>query len=232
MTQPAPELIRIIEPAYGPCPEFGEDCSGFARWAPDKGHVPRGYLGATGSLDEVEVVLLINEPGDPDVPRDTFTGGNDARSFIRRATANTLRNYESRTGNLHRNMRDILDLIFPELDLALQLRKAWITETYLCSAKEPGGDVPAKCEKACASRYLADQLLLFPGRPVVALGKTKAVRRVRRLTDVVPPLDERLIEGHAAAPRDRTSARQSWCEAANRARAMIAARHKDDPKDG
>ena len=226
MAQPAAELIAVLKPAYGPCAEFGKSCKDAARWKPEQGYVPRGYLGATRSLDDVDVVLLINEPGEP-ICGDTFQADSDIPHFIGRASANTLQNYEDKTKPLHRNMRYILDLIFPKQSLAQQLRRTWVTETYLCSAPEPGAYVRTEPAKACAKHYLAPQLCLFPGRPVVAFG-TKAQVRVKHIADLVPSLLERLIVAHAAAPRDYSRARQSWREAAQRARTLIAARQEGE----
>lgn len=62
---PAKELARILRPAYRPCPGFELGCKSVARWKPEKGHVPRGFVGALSSRKEVEVVLVVAEPGDP-----------------------------------------------------------------------------------------------------------------------------------------------------------------------
>jgi hypothetical protein len=35
------------------------------RWAPEEGHVPRGFCGATGSPEDVRLVVVSAEPGDP-----------------------------------------------------------------------------------------------------------------------------------------------------------------------
>jgi hypothetical protein len=50
-------------------------------------------------------------------------------------------------------------------------------DAYLCSAKQEGGSVPAKCWRACARDYLSPQLRLLQDRPIVALGR-KAQGRV------------------------------------------------------
>ena len=44
------------------CSNF-EDCG--ADYAPEKGHVPRGFSGATGSLDEVYLVIVSAQPSKP-----------------------------------------------------------------------------------------------------------------------------------------------------------------------
>jgi len=59
-----PKLATVLAPAYAPCLEFQRACTEM-RWDPSQGHVPRGSLGATGSLEEVELVLVFAEPGDP-----------------------------------------------------------------------------------------------------------------------------------------------------------------------
>jgi hypothetical protein len=60
----SPELEKVLLPAYAPYPEFNRACSEM-RWYPSAGHVPRGFLGATRKLSEVELVLVSAEPGDP-----------------------------------------------------------------------------------------------------------------------------------------------------------------------
>ena len=218
---PTIELVDLLRPAYGPCPEFEGGCRGVARWAPEQGHVPRGYVGAGGTLGEVEVVLLLAEPGDP-LDGDAFPPGLDARDFIGDASANTRQNYERRATRFHANMRRILDLLFPGASLTEQLRKVWIGETYLCSAPVETGRVPAASERACAGRFLSRQLRLLSGRPVVALGG-KAQARVRRLVREVPGLEGRLLDAWAAAPpgADSGKARQSWERAAAQLHALL-----------
>ena len=61
-----PELLKIIEPAYAPCAHFTGACRTL-RWDPGRGHIPRGFLGATGRLEDVKLVLVFAEPGDPPV---------------------------------------------------------------------------------------------------------------------------------------------------------------------
>ena len=62
---PSQELIDVLEPAYAPCSGFSDKCRGVARWCPAAGHFPRGFIGAFGDLDEVKVVIVVAEPGDP-----------------------------------------------------------------------------------------------------------------------------------------------------------------------
>ena len=61
---PASEPIENLLPAYVPCAALQHECSS-AWWDPGKGYVPRGLPGAVGSLQDVRLVLLTAEPGDP-----------------------------------------------------------------------------------------------------------------------------------------------------------------------
>ena len=129
------------------------------------------------------------------------------------------------TDEFHRNVRCILDLVLPGLTFDDQLAKAWITNTYLCSAARETGPVSASAEKECAGRYLRAQLQLLSGRPVVALG-TKAKRRALRLCQAIPDLRDRLFFAYAASPPGARSpqALPSWRTAAEKARALM--RHR------
>ena len=59
---PNEALVDVLLPAYT-CQHFGK-CPD-ATWFPSEGHVPRGFLGATRALEEVEVVMVLAEPGPP-----------------------------------------------------------------------------------------------------------------------------------------------------------------------
>ena len=64
---PNEELFEVLVAAYGPCRHMlthGGGCLQ-SRWRPAAGHVPRGFLGATGELDDVELVMVLAEPGNP-----------------------------------------------------------------------------------------------------------------------------------------------------------------------
>lgn len=60
----AQPLLDVLLPAYAPCSGFKATCRAM-RWVPHQGHVPRGFCGAAGRLDEVRLVLVCAEPGDP-----------------------------------------------------------------------------------------------------------------------------------------------------------------------
>lgn len=169
--RPHPELIRILEPAYQPCPAFSTTCTSM-RFSPENGHVPRGFCGATGRLDEVELVLVVAEPGDPQAG-ETHTGLLSAYEYATRFFGTAQDPYG-------KNVRKILAMCWPDLSFAEQMRKVWITESVLCSAKAECASVPAAVELECASRYLRDQLELFSDALVVAFGR-KAQRRLTKI---------------------------------------------------
>src|SRR5437588_600270 len=73
--QPPQELVDILLPAFGPCPAMQPGkCRGHVKdWAPEGGYVLRGFRGATGRLDEVELVLVCTEPGNA-YPDEAYDG--------------------------------------------------------------------------------------------------------------------------------------------------------------
>lgn len=163
-----PELKKILSPAYKPCSEFTGACKDM-RWDPQKGHVPRGFAGACGELSEVELVLVFAEPGDPNL----LEHHKDLQSAYEYATCCLFLG----RGQFHLNVRKILDLCWRKLPLEEQLRKVWLTDSVLCSAKRAGASVPKEVSDACGNRYLLDQLSLFPNALIVAVGK-KAEERI------------------------------------------------------
>ncbi len=178
------------------------------QWQPATGHVPRGFIGAIGSLDEIEAVFVIAEPGNP---RDgeQYDEHGDADRYMEKACGVARGALASHSSAFHRNVRQALDLFWPQLkhDLDAQLRRVWITESVLCSAKITTGPIEAPVWRACVTDYLAQQLRLLPGRPVFAFGG-KAVMRLRGQVDVMSAV--------ALAPpgANRRDALPSWRAAA------------------
>lgn len=191
-----PEIATILEPAYRPCVEFSSACAEM-RWQPGKGHVPRGFLGAAGSLDEVELVLVFSEPGDP---HDDETHTGLASAYARAAMG-----FGTGRDQFHRNVRFILDSCWPGMLFEEQMRKVWLTESVLCSAVREGGSVSVRASRACGNRYLLQQLAKFPTALVVALG-SKAQRRLRDLG-----VTAFLAAGAAAPPGcNKKEVQDSW----------------------
>ena len=175
-------LLDILEPAYRPCAHFKGACEGACVWKPAQGLLPCAFGGALGSLDEVRLIIVTAEPGDP--PDSTGYDGaaqdmvrNSVRIF-RNAMQNGGINRAGRPTPFHRNMRRILDAFWPTDDLDVQLRKTWTTNAVLCPAEVSGGKHLPRVEKACAETYLSRQLDLFPKAFVLALG-AKARNRMQ-----------------------------------------------------
>jgi hypothetical protein len=190
-----PTISSVLAPAYLPCVEFQRACVEM-RWQPDAGHVPRGFLGALGFLEEVELVLVFAEPGNPH-EGESHTGLESAYEYATFALG-TGRDF------FHRNVRKILDM-WPALSFEQQLHKAWLTESVLCSAREERGSVSAAASLACGQHYLLSQLAHFPTALIVGLGR-KAQGRLRALGF------EAFLSAFAAAPQgcNRHEAYASW----------------------
>ncbi|MGZ8747814.1 MAG: hypothetical protein ACXWZ2_12540 [Mycobacterium sp.] len=176
--RPCDELVEVLAPAFAPCPEFTGACTGTARWAPGAGHVPRGFIGALGELDDVEAVLILAEPGDPQ-PAERYAVTTDPVATIEGVCRFVFGCFDRGVSPFHRFTREVLDLAYPAESLARQLRRVWITESVLCSAARSTASVDRRCEDACVSRYLAAQLALLPGRVVIPFG-VKARERISR----------------------------------------------------
>lgn len=179
---PAKALLDILEPAYGPCTHFDGACADACVWDPARGLVPCAFGGATGSLDEVQLIIVTAEPGDP--PDAAGYHGSPAdmvRNSLRifhEAMENGGIERRGRPTPFHRNMRRILDAFWPDEPLQTQLRKTWTTNAVLCPAEVSGGAHPDHVERTCVRTYLARQLELFPTAFVFALGG-KARDRMR-----------------------------------------------------
>lgn len=175
-------LLDILEPAYRPCRHFDGACAGACMWEPSRGLVPCAFGGALGSLDEVRLIIVTAEPGDPPdrtgyegTPQDMVL--NSVRIF-REAMERGGLERAGRPTPFHRNMRRILDTFWPTDGLDVQLRKTWTTNAVLCPAAVAGGNHIASVESACTTTYLARQLNLFPNAFVLALG-CKARNRMK-----------------------------------------------------
>jgi len=171
----------VLLPSLGPCGHFSGACRGYARWQPDKGHVPRSYIGAWAGERNVQLVIVTAEPGEPsDGEGYSADGGSmmqEILAFQMSALTAYIVRHRGRPAPFHRNMRFILDACWPGSSLSEQLKKTWITAAVLCSAHKSGGPIPAQIEATCANTYLLPQLKLMPQAFVLALG-AKAARRL------------------------------------------------------
>ena len=149
-----PKLEDVLLKAYGPCLAFVGACSEM-RWDTARGHVPRGFCGAAGELVEVKLVLVCAEPGDPH--SDEHYGGGNSQSQLQRAYLHAYKSYREGTDLFHRNIRLILGLCWPDCTFDQQLRKTWLVDSVLCSARTEGGRVSGTVESECRRRYLERQ---------------------------------------------------------------------------
>jgi len=101
---PCPELIPVLEPAFSPCSGFAGGCVGVARWCPSAGHVPRGCTGAFGTVDEVELVLVTAEPGDP-LDGEVHQADESAEKMIAEVSRYVYAALETQATQYHRNLR-------------------------------------------------------------------------------------------------------------------------------
>lgn len=215
---PHNRLVKILRPAYKPCPGFRLGCEGVARDCPGTGHAPRGFVGALSSLKEVKVVIVGAEPGDP-LQGEIYRHGDDLFDQVARHTFDLAL---AKGSCFHTNLAHLLDLIFPGDEIRQQLEKAWVTESYLCTA--PGnGYVRKQAERECVGRYLQRQLDLFGDVPIIACG-AKARERMK----LVSGHSGNVIHAISLTPQGvpYRKARASWEDAARRAREMMAERSR------
>jgi len=164
----------ILAKAY-PCPHMTGACQN-VRYSPDRGLMPRGFTGAFGSLEEIRLIILLAEPGEP-VDGEKYDTSLSPRDLIDNIAWRVALAYERKKSTFHSNVRRVLDYCWPQLSLLDQLKRTWITESTLCSADVSAGPVPRLVTYTCASTYLAQQLALLPNAFTIALGG-KASRRV------------------------------------------------------
>jgi hypothetical protein len=79
---PPPELAEVLTPLFGPCPAFAGACRGVTRWNPSAGHVPRAFRGAIGMAEDVRLVLVCAEPGDP-FPEESYAANATPGDYFR-----------------------------------------------------------------------------------------------------------------------------------------------------
>jgi hypothetical protein len=163
-------------------------------------------------LDDVKLVIVTAEPGDP--PDDANYQGSAAdmlHNSLRLFTEAMQRGGLDRPGRptpFHRNMRQILDCFFPGQSLEEQLRETWTTNAVLCPAQVSGGPHLARVEAACTGTYLSRQLTLLDHAFVFALGN-KARDRL-----IAAGLRFDSVGCHPSARVSNTDKRASWLAAA------------------
>ena len=156
-------------------------CSNFglckqAKYKPDEGHVPRGFSGATGTLEQVLLVMVFAEPGFP-LESERYSG-NPTKDLRVLLDASYLR---AGTNLFHRNITSFLNEVFPTHlgDLDKHLQRVWLTESRHCSIAEEIGNIDKESRLLCSTKHLARQVRLFPNA-IVLLAGSKA-RQVKHL---------------------------------------------------
>src|SRR5262249_50849929 len=139
------------------------------------GHVPRGFCGGVGSLKEIELVLVVAEPGDPH-EYETYDETVPALERLADIFQVVYQCFETERDQFHKNVGYILKSCWPDLSFAQRMRRVWITESVLCSASQEGGHVPMAVHRQCQDAYLSRQIKLLTGRTIVALGRKAQAR--------------------------------------------------------
>ena len=208
---PCTEVREILIEALAPCPHFSGTCHACCRWDPASGHIPRGFLGATGSPHEVRLVMVLAEPGDPH-DEEAYDPSQSKEELLAAFCTHSFACFRDGHDPFHRNQKEVIDQCFPGMSLEQQLRSVWMVDAMLCSAPKEGGHVPARVWRTCAETYLKRQLALFPQAVVAAFGH-KASTRLRDFTDAV--------HAKALAPPGCNFAgvRESWYDVVRHVRA-------------
>ena len=161
---PSSPLRSLLAQAYEPCQFFGH-CKE-ARWNPASGHVPRGFVGATGLLEDVELVMVFSEPGHPH-SAEWYDPDAGPTETMKACVSHAYESFKSGTDLFHRNTRWFIDRLYPDLTFDQQLQRVWLTEGRLCSIDN---EIGKTTDRTCASSYLAQQVAMLPNATVVAFG--------------------------------------------------------------
>ena len=215
---PDDRLVEILQDSYRPCSGFQDQCRGVATWNPAAGQIPRAFIGALGTVEEVRVVIVTAQPALPLPEEPELYFGLTQDEMLEMTCQHTFECYRDNRETYHRGIRYLLNQIFhPERSLEHQLEQAWITQTYLCSA--PGGDgsrIHMPEARECARRYLIPQLRLFGNLPVIVLGND-AQRRLR----AVYPRPNVIAAPSPNSRGPRAELELSYRRAAQRARSVM-----------
>ena len=199
---PHPALLDVLRKAYLPCSNI-DVCSGVcreAKWRPACGHIPRGFLGATGDLEEVELVMLFAEPSDPHGD-ECYDPEADPNELLAASVKHAYGCFSDCKDPIHRKTRWFMKRLYPDLSFDEQLRRVWIAQSRLCSRG-------SESDTICATRYLAPQIGLLQNARVVAFGG-KAQRRMRRVAKH-DGMNADWLCAHSLAARNLQEARPTW----------------------
>ncbi len=203
-------LKKILQQAHR-CRHFDDTCQSM-RYNPSEGHIPRGYAGGCGKVENIELIIIVAEPGDPH-PHESYTG--DLTEACHQYCTSSI---FTGTDLFHRNLHYLLKRCFPGEPLEEIFKKTWITESVLCSADKECGAVKKAIERTCVNEYLAAQLQLMPQAFVITVGG-KARDRAKSVLRNRP-----WAHAYAVAPPgcNHTPAKPSWDNAAEQFRSHAA----------
>ena len=211
---PFPNLMSLMLEAY-PCKYFcpqGKASMNMASkvssntcpeaiWDPKNGNIPRGYLGATGKAEQVEVIMVFAEPGEPH-GNETYGLNLDPKNLMESCINHTYTSMNNGTDQFHRNVKWFLNELFPGKSLSEQLRNIWLTEGRLCSIAE---EIGKASNKICANHFLKRQIDLMPNATVIPFGG--------KARDALKSIRVQFVDGvYALAPpgANHKPAKPSW----------------------
>ncbi len=169
--------------------------------------MPRGFLGATGCLEEVKLVMVFAEPACPH-DGECYDDHKCPTELLLASVRYAYKCFADVKDLIHQNARWFMQQLYPNLSYDEQLRRVWVTQSRLCSIANGSDRDPT-----CAKRYLAPQIDLLPRARVVAFGQ-KTQRRMQKLAKHNGKNADWLCAASLAPrPWHRETAQQSWEEA-------------------
>ena len=138
-----------------------------AVYDPASGHIPRGFSGAEGSLDDVLLVVVFAKPGFP-LLGESYSG--DVEENLRCLLSAQF--LKSGKNQFHRNITEFLSQVFAKFskNIEEQLTRVWLTERRNCSLTEEIGNIRKVERLRCASKHFVEQIKLFPNAIVLLAG--------------------------------------------------------------
>jgi len=175
-----------------------------ANFLPKDGQIPRGFVGATGTLEQVEAIFVSAEPGHPQ-SFEKYENSATSGGLLMEAIKTAYHCFSERKDIFHKNTCRFLDKMWPNQSFDEHLEKVWITNGRLCSIQNEIGSFN---DRICAPLYLKQQILLLPKAIIITFGG-KARKRVEQIKG----LDGRIIlNAWSLAPpgANTPAAKDSW----------------------
>ncbi len=172
------ELREILKPAYYPCAGFTGVCKGIKK-EPSEGYIPRGFFGCLGEISQVELILVIAEPGSPFSKEEKYPDFSEELIDLVFDYVGT--KFEKPTDPFHKNIQNILDMCWPNLSFREKFEKVWLTDSVLCSAEKPCEEFSKEVSQFCGQTYLQKQLNLFSKDILLISMGRKAQRRLKEI---------------------------------------------------